>query len=88
MADYQLTALGATILRSLDGAYIPADPGNADYVAYEAWVAAGNTPDPYVAHVSPQAQLAARIDFRAKQLEAKGQYFEAYALRSGLPPPT
>ena len=59
-----------------------------DYAAYLEWVAAGNTPDPYVAHVSPQAQLAARIEFRAKQLEAKGQYLEAYALRNGLPPPT
>ena len=88
MADYQLTAFPGMIQRIVDGTFIPADPGNADYVAYEAWLAAGNTPDPYVAHVSPQAQLAARIEFRAKQLEAKGQYLEAYELRSGLPPPT
>ena len=46
MADYQLTTLGDTVLRSMDGAYIPVDPGNADYAAYLAWRAAGNTPDP------------------------------------------
>jgi hypothetical protein len=38
MADYQLT-FGETILRSIDGVYIPVDPVNADYVAYAAWVA-------------------------------------------------
>jgi hypothetical protein len=46
MADYQLTTLGDTVLRSTDGAYIPVDPGNADYAAYLAWRAAGNAPDP------------------------------------------
>jgi hypothetical protein len=46
MADYQRTTLGATVLRSIDGAYIRVDPGNADYAAYLAWEAAGNAPDP------------------------------------------
>jgi hypothetical protein len=41
---YQLN--GNTILRLDDGACIPRDEGNADYRAYEAWLAAGNTPDP------------------------------------------
>jgi hypothetical protein len=45
MAIYQLTASGH-ILRTSDGAMIPADLGNLDYVAYLAWVAAGNTADP------------------------------------------
>ena len=34
------------IIRLSDMAYIPIDPQNADYAAYLAWVAAGNTPEP------------------------------------------
>ena len=36
-----------TILRS-DGAYIPFDPNNQDFVEYQKWLAAGNTPLPAV----------------------------------------
>ena len=36
-----------TIFRVVDGAWIPADPANTDYVAYLEWVAAGNTPEPW-----------------------------------------
>ena len=43
---YQLTS-GTSIIRTADGATIPADSCNADYQAYEAWIAAGNTPTPY-----------------------------------------
>ena len=44
---YQLTTnQNGGVLRISDGAFIPADPRNADYQAYEAWVAAGNTADP------------------------------------------
>ena len=42
---YQLTTTD-TILRLSDGAFIPADPSNADYAAYAAWLDAGNTPEP------------------------------------------
>jgi hypothetical protein len=87
MALYRLTNTDL-VVRESDGAFIPNDPANTDRDAYTHWLAAGNTPDPYVAQVSPEAQLAAHIEFRAKQLDAKGQYLEAYALRSGLPPPT
>ena len=54
---YSLTA-NTTILRS-DGASIPPDPANSDYVQYLAWVAAGNTPTPYVALAPTPAEQAA-----------------------------
>lgn len=47
MKLYQLTSSTA-IFRTSDSLWIPADPDNKDYQAYLAWVAAGNTPDPYI----------------------------------------
>ena len=44
MNPYELKANGMIYRRS-DGAWIPTDTGNADYVEYLAWVAAGNEPD-------------------------------------------
>lgn len=42
---YSLTS-GPGVRRDADGAQIPPDPGNTDWQAYEAWLAAGNTPGP------------------------------------------
>lgn len=42
---YQLIT-STNILRISDGAFIPADPANTDYAAYQAWLDAGNTPEP------------------------------------------
>lgn len=49
---YQTNPLGG-VIRSADGAFIPADPGNTDYQAYLAWVATGNTPDPVAPALTP-----------------------------------
>jgi hypothetical protein len=43
--SYQLTNT-TDILRTADQATIPADPKNCDYIAYQNWLTAGNTPDP------------------------------------------
>lgn len=52
MSDYQLTAT-ETVIRTKDSAHIPADPANRDYAEYQAWLAKGNTPDPYVPPAPP-----------------------------------
>jgi hypothetical protein len=55
MADYRLTYT-ISVVRA-DGACIPDDPDNSDRLAYEAWVAAGNVPDPYVPSPPPVMQV-------------------------------
>lgn len=54
-----------SVTRDADGASIPFDPGNVDYQAYLAWVAAGHTPTPATA---PQAPVAAVITSSAQSL--------------------
>ena len=53
---YKLTS-SSSVVRA-DGALIPADPANADYAAYIAWVDAGNTPLP--ADVPQVAEILTR----------------------------
>jgi hypothetical protein len=49
---YTLTS-GMGVIRDADHAAIPADPRNADWQAYQAWLAAGNSPTPCVAPPAP-----------------------------------
>ena len=49
---YTLTAFNS-IIRDVDDACIPKDLTNTDYQAYLAWIAEGNTPNPYVPPAPP-----------------------------------
>jgi hypothetical protein len=53
---YTLTSK-TTIIRDLDNAFIPVDPANTDYQAYQVWLAEGNTPNPYVPPPEPTPNL-------------------------------
>jgi hypothetical protein len=50
--------LPSYIVRESDGAFIPVDPGNADYQAYLIWLGAPNTPD---APPAPAAVVPASV---------------------------
>lgn len=67
---YRLTDT-EVVVRTADGACIPADPGNADRQQYEAWLAAGNTPEPYTPppfdiQAAVTAEVQKRLDDFAK----------------------
>lgn len=47
----------AGVLRESDNAFIPADPANVDWQTYQAWLGAGNTPDP-LPTVSPPSIIS------------------------------
>ena len=74
---YQLTT-GNTIQRLADNAFIPTDPANIDYVAYQAWLEEGNTPEP-APIVTPPAPLTP-----AEKLAASGLTVEELKQLLGL----
>jgi hypothetical protein len=88
MSDYQLTATDI-VIRSSDSAYIPDDQGNRDRVEYNAWLAAGGVPDPYIAPPPPVPESISDRQF-FQQLAIEGIITEADALASNaavIPPP-
>jgi len=70
---YQLTEY-TSIRRVADGMTLPADPANTDYQQYLAWLAEGNTPEPYVAPPPPIPSTVTR--FQALAVLAAGGYLD------------
>lgn len=67
------------IIRDNDGACIPADPANRDYVEYMDWLASGNEPDPYISEPPPVPQEISDRQF-FQQLAIMGLISEGEAI--------
>ena len=76
---YSLT-YGTCITRDADGASIPSDIANRDYGNYLAWVAAGNTPTPYVPPAPPVPTTIAPYALLARLTTAEQMALSAAAL--------
>ncbi len=64
IAAYKLSISGQGVVRTIDGAHIPADTANADWRDYQAWLGAGNTPD--AAYSTAELRLKKKIDAGAE----------------------
>lgn len=83
---YTLTS-SAYIVRDSDSAIIPDDPMNMDWQIYQAWLAAGNTPNPVPTPVSVvPPQVSRRQFFQAAAQQAIISETDAEALFAGAIP--
>jgi len=62
---YRLTDGSSSIIRLSDGASIPADPLNTDYIAYIRWLETGNSPLPAVTFSLEDAKAAKNVQINS-----------------------
>jgi hypothetical protein len=69
MAEYQLTATEDGVRRVSDGAYIPCEELNLDWLAYQDWLTGGGVPEPYTPPPETKAEspYVTREQFEALQ---------------------
>lgn len=67
MGAYRLSS-GGGVVRTADGAFIPQDTRNADWNAYQAWLAVPNTPD-----AIPVPDLAPYKAARSAEIRAEAE---------------
>lgn len=79
---YTLMSNSTAVHRDSDGAYIPADFGNTDWQAYQAWLAAGNTPNPVPALTAAEAWAAYQA--QAQAALAKTDMVALRCLKAGV----
>lgn len=56
------------------GLWIPADPENTDWQAYQQWLAEGNTPDPRFSEDELKAKKLAEVSLEVTRLRAIADY--------------
>jgi len=61
-AEYKLTVTSC-VERTADKVWIPNDPANVDWQAYQAWLAEGGVPDPYTAPPPPPPPASFAVMF-------------------------
>jgi hypothetical protein len=59
---YTLTT-GSAVIRDSDNAFIPNDPMNSDWIAYQVWLKAGNTPKQATTPPVPGPQSVSKRQF-------------------------